>query len=100
VISKAAAAKGNPASWVTNDDYPAAALRNEEQGSVGISFNINAEGRVENCQVTSSSGSRTLDDTTCRLVSRRGRYSPALDASGRPVPGGRKSLRFRWQIPD
>jgi protein TonB len=97
-ISKAAAAKGNPASWVTNDDYPPSALRAEEQGSVGISFEINAEGRIENCTVTSSSGSSVLDQATCRLVTRRGRYSPALDAAGNPMRGGRKTLRFRWQI--
>lgn len=98
VISKAAAAKGNPASWVTNDDYPPSALRAGEQGSVGISFNVNAQGRIEACSVSSSSGSSALDQATCRLVERRGRYSPALDAAGNPTNGGRKSLRFRWQI--
>ncbi len=97
-ISKAAAAKGNPGSWVTNDDYPPAALRAGDQGSVGISFNVNAAGRIEGCSVSSSSGSSALDQATCRLVERRGRYSPALDAAGNPVAGGRKSLRFRWQI--
>jgi protein TonB len=98
VISKAAAARGNPASWVTNDDYPPAALRAGDQGSVGIAFEVNPQGRVVNCNVTSSSGSSLLDQTTCRLVERRGRYSPALDAGGNPISGGRKSLRFRWQI--
>ncbi|MCW4463311.1 energy transducer TonB [Sphingomonas sp. BT-65] len=97
-ISKAAAARGNPGSWVTNDDYPPSALRAGEQGSVGISFAVNAQGRIEGCSVTSSSGSSALDQATCRLVERRGRYSPALDAAGNPVHGGRKSLRFRWQI--
>lgn len=98
VISKAAAARGNPGEWVTNDDYPASALRNEEEGSVGISFNVNARGRVEGCSVTAGSGSRALDDATCRLVTSRGRYSPALDAAGNPIAGGRKSLRFTWKI--
>jgi len=98
-ISKAAKARGNPGSWVSDDDYPPSALRAGEQGPVGISFEINTEGRVENCQVTSSSGSSTLDQTTCRLVTRRGRYTPARDAAGNPVRA-RQSLRFRWQIPD
>ena len=94
----AAAAKGNPGSWVTQDDYPPAALRAEQEGSVGLSCNVNAQGRIENCSVTSSSGASVLDEATCRLVTRRGRYSPALDAAGNPIPGGRKTLRFRWQI--
>ncbi len=98
-ISKAAAARGNPSSWVTNDDYPPAAIRSGDQGSVGVSFTINGEGRVENCQVTSSSGSALLDRTTCQLVTRRGRYSPALDAAGNPT-NQRQSLRFRWVLPE
>jgi len=97
-ISKAAAAKGNPASWVTNDDYPPAALRAGDQGSVGIAFQVNAQGRIEGCTVTSGSGSSALDQATCRLVTRRGRYSPALDAAGNPIAGGRKTLRFTWRI--
>lgn len=100
VISKAAAPRGNPASWVTPDDYPPAARRANETGSVGVTFNINAQGRIENCRVTSSSNSRTLDNATCTLVTRRGRYSPALNAAGDPVPGGTVSLRFRWQLED
>ncbi|PTQ13001.1 energy transducer TonB [Sphingomonas oleivorans] len=98
-ISKAAAARGNPGSWVTTDDYPPSAIRNEEQGTVGLTFEVNAQGRIENCRISSSSGSSTLDDAACRLVTRRGRYSPALDQSGNPIPGGTKTLRFTWRLP-
>uniref|UniRef100_UPI0025DC526A energy transducer TonB n=1 Tax=Sphingomonas sp. TaxID=28214 RepID=UPI0025DC526A len=31
-ISKAAGVKGNPGSWVTNDDYPPSSVRDQEQG--------------------------------------------------------------------
>ncbi len=98
-ISKAAAARGSPSSWVTNDDYPPAAIRSGDQGSVGVSFTINTQGRVENCQVTSSSGSSLLDRTTCQLVTRRGRYTAAKDAAGSPITS-RASLRFRWVLPE
>ncbi len=99
-ISKAAAARGNPGEWVTADDYPASALRAEEQGVSGITFDINAAGRIENCRVSSSSGSSALDRAACSLVTRRGRYSPALNAAGQPVPGGSKTLRFTWRLPE
>lgn len=99
-ISKAAAARGSPSSWVTDADYPAAASRANESGSVGIAFEINSQGRVENCSVTTSSGSSILDRTTCQLVTRRGRYSPALDAAGNAIHGGRKALRFTWRLPE
>lgn len=98
VISKAAEARGNPGSWFRNDtDYPSEAIRNEEQGTVGISFEVNAEGRVENCRVTQSAGSRSLDQTTCDLAVRRGRYSPAKDAAGNPIKQS-KTLRVTWRL--
>lgn len=99
VISKQANAKGNAASWVSSDDYPSASLRNEEQGNVAIAFEIDTQGKVQNCRVTKSSGFPALDDATCKLVTRRGKYSPALDASGSPIASS-GNLRFSWRIPD
>jgi len=87
----------NPASWVTNEDYPPEALRNNEQGSVGIAFTVKPNGRVSDCKVVQGSGSQLLDRTTCALITERARYSPALDAEGRAVDQTLR-LRFRWQI--
>lgn len=98
-VSKAAGAKGNPAQWITQDDYPPGALRREESGTTAVSWEINSQGRVQNCKVTSSSGSPELDNTVCRLLERRGRYSPAMDASGNPIVS-RASRRVVWQLPD
>ena len=98
VVSKAAGAKGDPQSWVTADDYPPGPLRENVEGVSGIAWQINEQGRVENCRVTSSSGNSELDDAACRLVTRRGRYSAALDQSGRPMRST-DSRRVRWTIP-
>lgn len=98
VVNKSAGAKGDPASWVTTDDYPPSALRAEEEGTTAISWTINTQGRVENCRVTSSSGSRALDDAACRAITRRGRYSPALDQSGNPIQST-QSRRVVWRLP-
>lgn len=73
-------------SFNNDSDYPPAALREEEQGTVRVSFTVGADGRVSNCAVVGSSGSRSLDSTTCRIFERRFRYSPARDASGNAVP--------------
>lgn len=99
VVSKAAGARGNPAQWVTQADYPARALREEREGTSAITWDINAEGRVENCRVTSSSGSPDLDDAACKSITRRGRYQPALDQAGNPMRSS-QSRRVVWQIPD
>lgn len=98
-INKAAGAKGNPNEWVTNDDYPPDALRAEAAGTTAISWDINTAGRVENCRVTSSSGNSSLDSAACRAITRRGKYSPALDQSGNPIRSS-QSRRVVWKIPE
>jgi len=82
---------------IRNDDYPESALDREEQGTVGVTLTIGPTGRVSNCSVTSSSGSRTLDSTTCRILTSRARYSPAQDANGNPTSGN-VSGRVTWRI--
>jgi len=90
--------RGKPQSWLSTDDYPSAALREGVEGVTGYQLTIDPEGRIADCQVTSSSGSKVLDDTTCRLLTRRARFKPAQDTSGNPV-GDTYSGRTRWQIP-
>ena len=85
--------------WITSDDYPAAALRAEEQGTVNMRLTIDPAGRVSACTVTASSGSAALDAAGCRLLRSRGRYRPARDAEGRPTTGA-IAERIRWVLPE
>lgn len=91
--------RGNPASWVTNEDYPSSALRTEEQGRTAFSLAVGADGRPVACTVTASSGSSTLDGAACRLLMRRARFVPGIDAEGRPA-GGTYTNSFSWRIPE
>ena len=90
--------RGNPGSWATTNDYPSRALREEREGTTGFRVNVGTDGRVTDCQVTSSSGSPDLDEATCTNVSRRARFKPATDANGQPTTGS-YSNRVRWVIP-
>ena len=72
-------------SFNNDSDYPSAARNREEQGTVRVSYMVGADGRVTNCTVTQSSGSSSLDSTTCRIFERHFRYAPARDAGGSPV---------------
>jgi protein TonB len=90
--------KGNRANWVTSEDYPAAAIRDGEEGAVAISVRVGADGRVISCQVTASSGHAALDEATCRVYSKRAHFTPALAADGAPVETGYAD-RVRWQLP-
>lgn len=85
--------------WITPEDYPASLIRENVQGVVLISATIGTDGKVRSCLVTQSSGNRLLDDTTCRLYTRRAHFTPARDADGNPTAGQRTD-RFRWQIPN
>jgi protein TonB len=96
---EAAKARGNPGSWVTNADYPDAAIRSGESGVTGFRLDIGADGRVTDCTITQSSGSSLLDNTACRLLTRRAKFSPARDTSGNPTTDSFSS-RFRWVLPE
>ena len=98
VISKAAGPKGDPSRFVTTDDYPPRALREGAEGTTRITWEINTEGRVESCRTTSSSGNADLDDAACRAMTRKGRFSPALDQSGNPIRSS-QSRNVKWVIP-
>lgn len=97
--SRAATPTLDPSYWVTADDYPPAAQRAGEQGSARIKWDISETGRVENCTIVDSSGSTFLDDASCRVVTRRGRYSPALNSSGEAVRST-GSRRITWTLPE
>ena len=97
-VSQAARAAGSLPGLITTEDYPQSALRNEEQGTTAVRLSIGTNGRVSNCSVTSSSGSSALDSTTCSVLSRRARFTPAKDQSGNPI-GDSTSVRIRWQLP-
>jgi protein TonB len=91
-------ARANLNSYFSADDYPAAALRGNDQGTTGFSLTIGPNGRVTECSVTSSSGSSALDQATCRILRSRARYTPARDSSGNPT-SGRDSGRVTWRLP-
>lgn len=91
-------ARANLNSYFSTDDYPAAALRGNDQGTTGFRLTIGPNGRVTDCQVTSPSGSSALDQATCRILRARARYTPARDSSGNPA-SGTDSGRVTWRLP-
>lgn len=87
-----------PGNWTTTADYPVAALRANEQGTSAFSVIVDKAGRVKECRITSSSGSAPLDEATCRLVTQRARFFPAVDEQNNPIEGS-YSNRIRWVLP-
>lgn len=95
---KAAAPRGNPGTWVTQDDYPSRMIRRGIEGTTGFRLTIDARGRVTDCTVTSSSGSADLDKAACTSLSRRARFEAARDGNGDAI-SGTYSSRIVWRLP-
>ena len=94
-----ARARANLVTLFSDEAYPAAAVRNHEQGPVAFSLAVGADGMPTACLVTGSSGSAVLDATTCRLLMERSRFEPARDARGRPTTD-KLAGRIVWRLPD
>lgn len=91
--------RANLGSYLSPDDYPAAALRNNQQGRVAFTLDVGPDGRVTACRVRESSGSAALDQATCRIMQSRARFTPALDAQGLAV-AGQAQAAVTWVLPE
>jgi TonB family protein len=97
-LQRRAEGKKSFVSYVSWDDYPPEAIRNDEEGTSVIRVTVDADGKPSACGLVSSSGSRTLDLYTCAIFVRRVQYDPAIDAEGHAV---RSVLfaRLTWRLP-
>ncbi|MFN4020453.1 MAG: energy transducer TonB [Erythrobacter sp.] len=98
--SKARAARTkNERSWAARiqENYPARALREEIEGTVGVRVTVTPDGRATGCSVTASSGSDILDTAACAGMERYARFEPALDDDGNPTNGS-YSTRITYRL--
>ena len=93
-----ARARGDVRTLITPDDYPDAARRHDETGTVRARLEIGANGRVTGCSIVASSGSTALDSATCRVLKARAHFSPAKDSSGQTVADSYVTPRIVWKI--
>lgn len=71
-LSSAALAAEVPATFDAKTckvDYPKASLMNEEQGTVTMSFLVNADGSVADSKIEKSSGFKNLDKAAIKALS-------------------------------
>ncbi|WP_164115700.1 energy transducer TonB [Sphingorhabdus sp. Alg239-R122] len=71
---------------ITQRDYPKGYSRRKGvEETVVINYTVMPNGRVADCRTVQSSGNPALDTSTCQLVTKRFRYSPARNAAGKAV---------------
>lgn len=92
-------ARANLVQLFSTNDYPAEAIRNNEQGTVAFELSINRLGWVSGCRIVESSGSKALDRATCNILSSRARFEPARDESGKRITDQYKG-KIRWELPE
>ena len=85
-LSKRAAPSGQPGSWLTSNDYPPGPLANGASAIVRFRLMVGADGVPTKCFVQQATMSPEFIKLTCDLLVKRARFSPALDALGKPVP--------------
>ena len=75
----------NPGSWMNSGDYPSAMLRIGGNGMVQFRLDISETGSIAACHIQSRTNPDAFADLSCKLISKRGRFTPALDRNGKPV---------------
>lgn len=84
-LSRRLTAIGSPGSWLNSSDYPKDALDGGHNGIVQFRVDVDATGKVEKCNVLAATKPSDFELATCKGISKRARFVPALDAKGAAV---------------
>ena len=92
-------ARGDVRSVFSNDDYPSEAIAAEAQGTAQAQLTIGPDGRVTGCNLIKSTGNNALDSTTCNILRRRVKFTPARDSNGNPTTDTYTTPPISWVLP-
>jgi TonB family protein len=89
---------GNPARWITSDDYPDIALKMGLDGRAQIKLNVSETGSATSCIVIQSSGVQMLDVYGCTNAVAFAKFTPATNPKGKAIAGS-FTQGIRWALP-
>lgn len=84
-LREAAHPTEHPGKWFQSGDYPTSSIWNGHNGLVAFRLNVDEAGKVEGCRVLYRTNPDDFADLTCKILMKRARMAPALDAAGKPV---------------
>ena len=90
-------ARGDLRGVFSAEDYPVRAMMEGETGSTRVGLLIDESGSVRDCTLITASGIAMLDSRSCGIITERARFSPALDAGGKPVKSYREQV-ISWRL--
>ena len=96
-LSRKPQAKGRTNSWFSPDDYPSKMLERGQQAIVNYRIIVDEKGSPTSCTIQRSTRPKDFDDLVCRLIMKRAKFEPALDATGNPVRSF-YAQRVTWRI--
>ncbi|WP_051531801.1 energy transducer TonB [Sphingomonas sp. URHD0057] len=88
----------DPRQIFSADDYPAEAQSKGEQGTAQAKLTVDTAGRVTDCVLIRKTGSRSLDEATCRILKNRARFKPARDSQGDPMTDIVVTPPITWRL--
>lgn len=94
-LTRAAAPLTSPVQWVVSSDYPVKMLSAGQPAIVEFRMAVSADGNPASCHIQSTTRPKEFDKAVCGSLMKRARFSPALDAEGKPLASYyRNTVRF------
>lgn len=90
--------KGDIRAIFSADDYPAEAMRRRQEGSARFLLLIDERGSVAGCHVVKPSGVPVFDALGCQVMTKRAKFTPALDASRKPIRSSVTTPEIVWRL--
>lgn len=97
--SKAPKPIGSPGNWLTTVDYPSASLMRGHNGIVQFRLDLDEAGKILGCHILARTNPDEFADVSCRALTRRAKFEPALDATGKAMKSFYIS-KIRFIIPE
>lgn len=85
----------SPIKWVVSGDYPVKMLSAGQPAIVEFRMSVGADGNPVSCHIQSTTRPKEFDKAVCGSLMKRARFTPALDAEGKPLASYyRNTVRF------
>lgn len=95
-LSRPATPLEDPQTWVSAADFPDDQRQRRRGGFTSVRLLLDEAGKPTDCHVQRA-GANSFNGAACRILMEKGRFQPALDAAGQPLPSY-FVMNFRFQL--
>lgn len=71
--------------WFSESDYPSSMLEKGARSIIHFRLNVNEKGMPTACHIQHSNRLKEFDEVVCKVLMKRARFEPALEADGTPI---------------